>query len=224
VALAGQAVTRLRLAALVLLTALVVALPRPVASSVPFSWSPAPSAALHDIPAVGVIHGEPDLAGLRGAPLGALNGRVPDGRPGRTADLTPLVSGAPPFDANTVPDRTSANEASTPSPKQRVAFLPATATPSPATLVGLATWYATSGPGEYAAAGPALRTAGWRGSHVVVTGFLGGRSNSITVALTDWCQCLKGTDDERLIDVSPSIFLAICGPLSLGKCKVEVQW
>lgn len=36
------------------------------------------------------------------------------------------------------------------------------------------------------------------------------------------CQCYRGTSRERLIDLSPAAFIATCGSLGRGLCKVEV--
>ena len=86
---------------------------------------------------------------------------------------------------------------------------------------GRATWY-DAGPGAYAAAGPALRAAigpSWRGTAVrVCTG-----RRCVTAVLSDWCQCHRGTRDERLIDLSPVLFTELA-PLGRGKTRVTVSW
>ena len=91
-------------------------------------------------------------------------------------------------------------------------------------LAGFATWYA-NGPGIFGAAGPDLRRAvgDWRGAYVVVTGFTNGQAHSATVLLSDWCLC-TGAHQPRLIDLSVQAFLRVCGSLSLGVCRVEIQW
>ena len=85
----------------------------------------------------------------------------------------------------------------------------------PLPLEGTASWYAT--PGLTAAAGPALRTPGWRGSLVRVTA----GSRSVVVRLTDWCQCHRGTRRERVIDLSDAAFAELA-PLSAGLVRVTV--
>ena len=44
----------------------------------------------------------------------------------------------------------------------------------------------------------------------------------IQVQVVDWCSCSKGKPGEKLIDLSPAAFLAVCGPLSRGICSVTV--
>ena len=82
-------------------------------------------------------------------------------------------------------------------------------------MTGTASWFAS--PANVSAAGPALRAAlgsGWRGTVVTVTGPAG---SAVTV-LGDWMAM------DRLIDLDRSIFPAVCGPLSLGLCRAEVDW
>jgi hypothetical protein len=103
----------------------------------------------------------------------------------------------------------------TPSPSPTGKRPAATAKPRTSMhLRGVATWYAYRR-GE-AAAGPALRAAlgpGWRGSVVWV--------NGVRVRLTDW---MGTTNRAKVIDLDAGLFRAICGPLSLGVCKVVVAW
>ncbi|MBE3070954.1 MAG: hypothetical protein IMZ66_12030 [Planctomycetes bacterium] len=51
---------------------------------------------------------------------------------------------------------------------------------------------------------------GWRGQTV--------RVNGIRVRLTDWMRA------DKLIDLNPGAFRAVCGSLSVGVCKVRVSW
>lgn len=44
----------------------------------------------------------------------------------------------------------------------------------------------------------------------------------IQVVVVDWCQCSKGKPGEKLIDLSPAAFLAVCGSLGRGICAVTV--
>ncbi len=83
-------------------------------------------------------------------------------------------------------------------------------------VTGIASWYHWHD-GE-AAAGPALREDGWRGSTVRVCG-----RTCVNVKLTDWCQCWRGTSSERIIDLDTRTFLEVCGPLSRGVCQVTVR-
>jgi rare lipoprotein A (peptidoglycan hydrolase) len=83
---------------------------------------------------------------------------------------------------------------------------------------GVASWYAYR-PGE-AAAGPALRRMlgpGWRGRTVTVRA----NGRSVSVKLTDWCQCLSGQRAERLIDLDVRAFSRLADPRS-GLVRVEV--
>jgi hypothetical protein len=93
---------------------------------------------------------------------------------------------------------------------------PVTAIPSPG-LSGRASWYRA--PAGTAAAGPALRRAlgDWRGSRVQVCA-----SRCVVVSLTDWCQCYRGEDRERLIDLSDDAFARLA-PLSRGLVRVTVE-
>jgi len=84
--------------------------------------------------------------------------------------------------------------------------------PPGSTLTGTASWYGASG--LIAAAGPALRVGDWRGSRVTVTG----NGRSVTVTLSDWCQCYG----SRLIDLSDDAFARLA-PLSRGLLKVTVS-
>ena len=80
---------------------------------------------------------------------------------------------------------------------------------------GTASWYAT-GPAGVAAAGRALRDAlgpSWRGSRVRVCGPAG----CATVLLGDVMAA------HRLVDLPPTAFLAVCGPLALGLCTAGVS-
>lgn len=86
--------------------------------------------------------------------------------------------------------------------------------PPPAVAVrGVASWYATSGPGLYAAAGPGLRTGHWRGRTVSVSA----NGHTVVVRLVDWCAC-RG----KLIDLSADAFSRLA-PLSRGLVRVVVQ-
>jgi len=85
--------------------------------------------------------------------------------------------------------------------------------PGPQALRGTASWFRS--PADTSAAGPALRAAlgrGWRGTFVRVTGPAG----SAVVQLGDWMR------RDRLIDLDDGAFRRVCGPLSLGLCRVRV--
>lgn len=95
----------------------------------------------------------------------------------------------------------------------------APATRGPVVSRGTASWYAADG--LIAAAGPELRHAlgsDWRGSVVrVVAG-----DRSVSVKVTDWCQCYKGERRERLIDLSAGAFAELA-PLAVGLVDVGIQ-
>lgn len=84
-------------------------------------------------------------------------------------------------------------------------------------LTGTASWY-NNGSGFYGAAGPQLRHGDWRGSYVRVCT----NDQCIKVQLTDWCQCYKGTERERLIDLSLDAFRSLASP-SRGLVRVTVN-
>lgn len=84
-------------------------------------------------------------------------------------------------------------------------------------MAGTATWYRYRA--AQAAAAAALRAflgPTWRGSRVLVCG----RASCVVVALTDYeASSVPG----RLIDLDARSFLAACGPLSMGVCRVTVR-
>lgn len=124
----------------------------------------------------------------------------PEGSP-RTA--APAASASLPLAIGTGPARVA--EAGDPNPSPDLV------------LRGRASWYAADG--LIAAAGPALREAlgaGWRGTRVTVCA-----SGCVTVVLSDWCQCYRGTDRERVIDLSDDAFRRLA-PLSAGLVRVTV--
>ena len=87
-----------------------------------------------------------------------------------------------------------------------------------APLSGTASWYRYH-EGQ-AAAGPALRQMlgpDWRGMTVQVCA-----ATCISVVLTDWCQCYRGTGRERLIDLDRRDFAALAAP-SRGLVQVTVR-
>ena len=89
--------------------------------------------------------------------------------------------------------------------------------PSTAGLHGTATWYAwRSG---QAAAGPALRAflgKDWRGMTVTVCS--GGRC--VRALLSDY---MGTTNHAKVIDLDAGLFRAVCGPLSVGVCRVTIR-
>ena len=87
-------------------------------------------------------------------------------------------------------------------------------------LRGTASWYPAGS--TDAAAGPALRAMlgkGWRGATVRVCN---AQRACTAVTLTDWCQCYRGTDTERLIDLPVDAFRELA-PLSRGLVMVTVE-
>lgn len=73
----------------------------------------------------------------------------------------------------------------------------------------------------YAAAGPAIRKMlgpGWRNEYIkVMKG-----NHSVTIKLVDWCECHKGTADERILDLYADAFEELA-PLWKGKIWVRAQ-
>jgi hypothetical protein len=127
---------------------------------------------------------------------------------------------------------------SRPTPKTATDPIVITLTPAPKvvhtspprvgnSVSGIATYYCLTGVsachyaysgGLYAAAGPALRVGNWRGRKVQVC-----YNSCVTVTLIDWCQCYKGTKNERIIDLYSDAFKRLA-PLSLGEIRVKVSW
>lgn len=137
-------------------------------------------------------------------PLGAQSG------PDRAQTEAPRELGAPPAQATASPHSPSPAAAATPRPK---ALTGATS------VSGIASWYAWH-PAE-AAAGPALRAylgPHWRGRVVRVCV----DARCAAVRLTDWCQCYRGTDRERLIDLDRRTFAMFAWP-SRGLIEVEIH-
>jgi rare lipoprotein A (peptidoglycan hydrolase) len=97
-------------------------------------------------------------------------------------------------------------------------------TSPPDPIAGTASWY------DYmprqAAAGPALREAlgkDWRGQIVTVCVSRETSSACAKVRLTDWCQCHRGTNRERIIDLDRRTFAVLGVPPSRGIAKVRVH-
>lgn len=86
------------------------------------------------------------------------------------------------------------------------------------TWPGTASWYAARG---NQGAVPWWRT-GQDPVWAVVSRFADGRTYSVTVLVTGFCQCLMGTDRERLIDLSDNAFRQLA-PLSVGLIRVQVE-
>ncbi len=133
-----------------------------------------------------------------------------------SGDVRPV--GAPSPDVTAVSDRVLAlaNEAPNPSPMRRVTFPPATATPSPASLSGVASWWASFGPGIYAAlpgyvAGTRVRIRVWSGELYVDT------------PVITSCGCFVGTPQERIVDLSPGILRALGLDPSRGLYPVAIE-
>jgi hypothetical protein len=167
---------------------------------------------------------------------GFLAGRVSASAPRPSQDVAPATTGAPLGDSR-VPSSSAAfdGQASssgappspTAAPAQPIAAAPAFV------RSGVASWYCnfdavrgpvspctaniTDGPGfdGWIAAGPALRVGEWRDREVIVFGPAG----YSTATIVDFCAC-----PGRLVDLYADLFLAVCGPLSMGICEVSVTW
>ena len=93
---------------------------------------------------------------------------------------------------------------------------------------GQSTWYSRKGIEWYAAAGPALRELlGDPDPYledylVLITNVKTGRS--AVVHVVDWCSCSKGNKFEKIVDLAPSLWVALSGkPLSIGIQTVTIQ-
>ena len=89
-------------------------------------------------------------------------------------------------------------------------------------------WYTRKGIQWYAAAGPALRELiGDPDPYledylVLITNTKTGRS--AVAHVVDWCSCSKGNAHEKIVDLSPSLWVALSGqPLSVGIQTVTIQ-
>jgi hypothetical protein len=136
---------------------------------------------------------------------------------------------APPSpDANAVSDLVlaPANEAPNPSPTRRVALPPATAKPSPASIVpaarsgtrvaGTASWWSSFGPGIYAALPGYVA-----GTHVTIRVWSG--ELHVDAPVITSCGCFVGTQDERIVDVSPGILAALGLDPGRGLYPVSIE-
>jgi hypothetical protein len=95
-----------------------------------------------------------------------------------------------------------------------------------ATRMGQTSWYTRAGIEYYAAAGPKLREfADWRRwkDHVYILVTNQDTGISLMAELVDFCECSKGQDDERLVDLSPVLFEALGIPLSRGVQRVTIE-
>jgi hypothetical protein len=159
---------------------------------------------------------------------GFLAGRV-SAAPRPSQDAAPATTGAPLGDSR-VPSSSAAFDGQASSSGAPPSPVPT----SPAFVrSGVASWYCnadplrgpvspctdniTDGPGfdGWLAAGPALRVGEWREREVIVFGPAG----YSTATIVDFCAC-----PERVADLYGDLFLAVCGPLSMGICEVSVTW
>jgi hypothetical protein len=136
-------------------------------------------------------------------------------------------SGSPSLDANAVSDLVlaPANETPNPSPMRRVALPPATASPSPASIV-LAARSGTRVVGTASTYGPAFGP-GWlalpEGAGVRVR--VCGAATCIERISTDAGPDLAMQRLGRIVDLSVRDFELVCGvPWTRGLCQVEVSW
>jgi len=78
--------------------------------------------------------------------------------------------------------------------------------------VGPASWYRDY---RYGPAAQYAAIPGYTG------GVVEGRANCATFPVTDSCQCLRHTRDERVVDLSPAAFVQFA-PLSAGLVRVQI--
>ena len=77
----------------------------------------------------------------------------------------------------------------------------------------------------YAAAGPALRKIkdfrwGKKPYRIIVENLSNGKA--IVAWVVDWCQCRGQTDNQKLVDLSPTAFTALGVDLNMGVQRVRV--
>jgi len=82
--------------------------------------------------------------------------------------------------------------------------------------VGTASWWASFGPGIYAALPGYVA-----GTHVTIRVCSGSRCTTAPVITS--CQCLVGTPDERIVDLSPGILRALGLDPARGLFQVSVE-
>ena len=143
-------------------------------------------------------------------PVRETPGITPDGEPAPTLSAYDLPR--PPLTAQ-APSPTATGTRPAPTQTLRTAI-------PPEPLTGPASWFRS--PAGVSAAGPRLRAAigsGWRGTHVKVCS----GSRCVRTVLGDWCQCYRGEDRERIIDLDDGVFSKLA-PLSRGLQKVTVTW
>jgi hypothetical protein len=116
------------------------------------------------------------------------------GAPHGDGRATTALGGAPPPDTGTAPQLAALS------------------------YTGRASWYAASG---HQAAVPWWK-AGQEPLWAVVSRFADGRTYSVTVLITGWCQCYVGTDRERVVDLSDGAFAQLA-PLSVGLIRVTME-
>ena len=89
------------------------------------------------------------------------------------------------------------------------------------TVTGTASWY---GPGD----GVATQWCTWMLRHTHGCGFavITSLETGITVEVpvVDWCQCFRGTPQERIIDLQWGVVAALGLPRSQGLYPVRVEW
>ena len=92
---------------------------------------------------------------------------------------------------------------------------------------GQSTWYTRKGIMNYGAAGPGLRAIVphfyKQNYEVIVTNLATGIS--VKVNVVDWCSCwghANNDDDDRLIDLAPSVFKSLGTPLGVGVMRIKI--
>jgi rare lipoprotein A (peptidoglycan hydrolase) len=84
---------------------------------------------------------------------------------------------------------------------------------------GIASWYGSG-------SGVATQWCTWTLRHAAGCGLLAVQSQQtgivVIVSVVDWCQCYRGTPDERIVDLQPGVVAALGLDLTQGLYPVTI--